>query len=216
MSSIHLRKLSIVFISAMMLSACTTTRPAEPWQCALAGAGVGALAGTGVGVNLDDDKTDAGLMGAGIGAAAGLIIGGTICAIMPREQPPPVAAPPPPPRAPQVVKTVVLPGVHFAFDRSDLKPEATATLDREVVPELRADPDLTVVVEGHTDAVGSDTYNQSLSERRAAAVKSYLVGQGIAASRIESRGYGESQPVADNETELGRSKNRRVEIKELK
>jgi OOP family OmpA-OmpF porin len=200
----------------MMLSACSTTRPAEPWQCALAGAGVGALAGTGVGVNLDDDKTDAGLIGAGAGALAGAIVGGTICAVMPREQPPPPVAAPPPPRKPVVVKTVVLPGVNFAFNRSDLLPEARNTLDHEVVPELRADPQLTVAVEGHTDSVGSDSYNQKLSERRAASVKSYLESQGIAGSRIESVGYGETRPVADNDTETGRARNRRVEIKELK
>ena len=217
MSSMHIRRLSLVALSAMLASACTTIRPAEPWKCALAGAGVGSLVGVGVGVNLDDDKTDSSLIGAGAGAAAGAIAGFTICALMPEAAPPPVAAPPPPPRrAPVVVKTVVLPGVNFAFNRADLLPEARTTLDHEVIPELKADPELSVAVEGHTDAVGSDAYNQKLSERRAASVKSYLEAQGIAPSRIEAVGFGESRPVADNDTEMGRAKNRRVEIKELK
>ena len=217
MSSINVCRVSVVALAAILLSACTTTRPAEPWQCALAGAGVGALMGAGVGVNLDDDKNDSTAIGAGAGAAAGAIAGATICALMPKEQPPPpVAAPPPPKPAPVVVKTVVLPGVNFAFNRADLRPEARNTIDREIIPELRADPSMSVAVEGHTDAVGSDSYNQALSERRAASVKSYLESQGIDGSRIEAVGFGETRPIADNDTETGRAQNRRVEVKELK
>lgn len=66
---------------------------------------------------------------------------------------------------------------------------------------------------GHTDAKGSDSYNQNLSERRAASVRQYLVGKGIASSRMTSVGHGESQPVATNETDEGRALNRRVELK---
>ena len=67
-------------------------------------------------------------------------------------------------------------------------------------------------VEGHTDSVGTDDYNQSLSERRAESVKSYLIQQGIDRSSITSRGFGESQPVASNDTADGRQRNRRVEL----
>ena len=68
------------------------------------------------------------------------------------------------------------------------------------------------MVSGHTDSNGSDAYNLNLSQRRALSVKNYLVGQGVPASRIQTLGYGESSPIADNSTEYGRSQNRRVEL----
>jgi OOP family OmpA-OmpF porin len=72
---------------------------------------------------------------------------------------------------------------------------------------------LVVEVAGHTDSVGTDSYNQGLSERRAQAVVNYLVAKGINASRFKARGYGESEPVADNATDEGRAENRRVELR---
>jgi len=69
-----------------------------------------------------------------------------------------------------------------------------------------------VTVEGHTDAIGTDQYNEGLSQRRADSVKGYLVGGGVAEPRIETHGYGESQPIASNDTDEGRSLNRRVEL----
>jgi outer membrane protein OmpA-like peptidoglycan-associated protein len=73
-------------------------------------------------------------------------------------------------------------------------------------------PTLHLQVEGHTDAVGTDEYNQSLSERRASAVRDYLVQQGIAANSVDARGFGKTQPIATNETAEGRQQNRRVEL----
>src|SRR5439155_26742044 len=73
-------------------------------------------------------------------------------------------------------------------------------------------PTLHLQVEGHTDAVGTDEYNQSLSERRASAVRDYLVQQGIAANSVDARGFGKTQPIATNETGEGRQQNRRVEL----
>jgi OOP family OmpA-OmpF porin len=187
------------------------------------GAAIGGLGGTAAGVNWepskDDDKENAAI-GAAAGVAVGALTGYAICAMMPEGAAPP---PPPPPPAPApaaksepvIKKTVVLPGVNFAFDRADLLPAARDILDREVHSELQSDSHLTVLIEGHTDSVGSDAYNLSLSQRRADAVKSYLVSKGIAASRIESRGMGESKPVASNETAMGRAENRRVEINVL-
>lgn len=107
---------------------------------------------------------------------------------------------------------VVLRGVNFEFDRSRLTAEAEAILD-DVATELNTYPDIEVELSGHTDSRGSDTYNQSLSEKRAASVKRYLMDQGISGARMTSIGFGESQPVADNETDEGRQKNRRVELK---
>ena len=107
---------------------------------------------------------------------------------------------------------IVLRGVNFEFDRSRLTANAQSILDG-VAEELNAYPDINIELSGHTDAKGSDSYNQSLSERRAASVRKYLVSKGIASSRMTSIGFGESQPVADNETEEGRALNRRTELK---
>ena len=80
------------------------------------------------------------------------------------------------------------------------------------VKTLRDNPSLHVVVEGHTDSVGSDAYNRKLSERRAKAVRDYLVREGIESSRLTTHGYGKSRPVASNDTAEGRAENRRAEI----
>lgn len=125
----------------------------------------------------------------------------------PAVQPPP---PPPPPRP--IVEKVSLRGdTLFDFDKSVVKPEGKAVLDKLV--QQAKDLNLEVIVAvGHTDSVGTDAYNQKLSERRAAAVKAYLVSKGIAANRVYTEGKGEKSPVADNNTKEGRSKNRRVEV----
>lgn len=140
------------------------------------------------------------------------------------ETPPPPqpVAPPPRAEAPPTVRQVeraVLEtglfralGVNFEFNESALLPEAEATLD--VVGEtVQKYPDLRFRIDGHTDAVGPEAYNQALSARRAEAVKRYLVDNlGIAEERLETRGFGESQPLATNATNTGRTLNRRVEF----
>ena len=108
--------------------------------------------------------------------------------------------------------TVVLRGVNFDYDKSRLTANARTVLDF-VVEALNASPSLTVEVGGHTDARGSEIYNQQLSQRRAASVRQYLLEKGIDAVRLTSKGYGESRPVADNQTDGGRELNRRVELK---
>ena len=100
----------------------------------------------------------------------------------------------------------------FNFDSSTLKPESNKILD-EAVAKLKANNDLVFLIEGHTDNVGEDAYNLSLSKARAKTVMNYFVSKGIVASRITSEGYGESKPIAGNDTEAGRANNRRVEIK---
>lgn len=102
-------------------------------------------------------------------------------------------------------------GVLFDTDRATVRPESAATLD-EVVTLLANEPSWRITIEGHTDATGSAAHNQTLSEQRAEAVRAYLVGRGIAAERLTATGFGASQPVADNATELGRARNRRVEL----
>ncbi len=101
--------------------------------------------------------------------------------------------------------------VLFTTGRSDLKAGAASNLDR-LVTFLSQNPDRTVEIEGHTDNVGSDDYNQDLSQRRADSVRSFLMQQGIGSERIAASGKGEQRPVADNESEGGRQQNRRVEV----
>jgi OOP family OmpA-OmpF porin len=105
----------------------------------------------------------------------------------------------------------VLRGVNFAFDRHELDGASMATLD-VVAETLNQCPSVRATVEGHTDSIGTDEYNQGLSQRRADSVKRYFAGHGVAASRLETRGYGESRPLASNETDEGRAMNRRVEL----
>lgn len=172
-----------------------------------------------------------GLVGAGIGAGAdggrGAVIGSLSSALIcgalayfltgePRAAaapaPPPPARPAPPPPAPRAERTIILDNVLFDFDKTAIKPDGAKVLDR-LIAFLKENPDRKVELEGHTDSVGTDQYNQGLSERRAASVRDYVVKGGVDKGRIATRGFGESKPIADNKTADGRAKNRRVEIK---
>ena len=112
---------------------------------------------------------------------------------------------------PRKGSTIRLRNVFFEFDRADIKPESEVEL-LEVVRLLRAHPKWKVEVQGHTDSVGTAMYNQQLSQRRAEAVRQFLIQRGIKAERIQARGYGSSRPIAPNTTEEGRALNRRTEI----
>ena len=101
--------------------------------------------------------------------------------------------------------------VLFDTGSANLKPGAREKLAR-VAGVLLTYPELQIAVEGHTDNVGSDEYNQGLSERRAASVRGYLVAQGIGRETIEAMGFGEARPVVANTTAAGRQQNRRVEL----
>ena len=103
-------------------------------------------------------------------------------------------------------------GVTFDVASSTLKPEFRATLDK-VAQSLIQYPNSLVDVYGHTDSTGSDAYNQTLSESRARTVMNYLISRGVPAARLRSQGFGETMPVASNDTADGRARNRRVEIK---
>ena len=101
--------------------------------------------------------------------------------------------------------------VNFAFNKSDLQPLAKANLDK-LAEILINNPDTNINIYGYTDSKGTDEYNLSLSDRRAASVKAYLVSKGIASSRMNTMGMGEASPIASNDTEAGRAQNRRVEF----
>ncbi|MHB1084701.1 MAG: OmpA family protein [Thiobacillus sp.] len=124
----------------------------------------------------------------------------------------PIAAAPEPAPAPN---KLVLEGVNFDNDLATLRQEDIAVLD-QAAATLKEWGDVKVEVAGHTDSKSSDSYNMNLSARRATAVRDYLVSKGVAADRLTVKGYGESQPVADNDTEEGRFKNRRVELVPMK
>ena len=101
--------------------------------------------------------------------------------------------------------------VLFDFDKAEIKPEFTAEIDA-AAELLLANPDVTVRIDGHTDSIGTEEYNQGLSERRAEAVAAYLEAAGVSRDRMTVAGFGETQPVASNDTAEGRALNRRVEI----
>ena len=128
----------------------------------------------------------------------------------PAPAPKPAAAKPAPP-AVVAQKVTFAADAFFDFNKSVLKPEAKAKLD-DLTGKLKGITLEVIIAVGHTDAIGSDGYNQKLSVRRAEAVKAYLVTKGIEPNRIYTEGKGKKQPVADNKTAEGRAKNRRVEI----
>jgi len=148
-------------------------------------------------------------------------------AVVPTEEPaapPPPPPPPPPPCQPpapgqpislegcKTGDTIVLHGVNFEFNKATLTVNAK-TLLNQVSDALLARKDIKVEIDGHTDGKGSEPYNLKLSERRAASVRQYLIGRGIDADRMTSKGFGKTMPIADNNTDEGRELNRRVELK---
>ena len=110
---------------------------------------------------------------------------------------------------------IKLNNIYFDFNKYDLKPESFTELER-VFKFLSENPSLSIEISAYTDAIGSDEYNLTLSQRRAESVVSYLIDKGIAEKRLIAKGYGKSNPVASNDTEEGRAQNRRVEMKILK
>ncbi|HET56024.1 MAG TPA: hypothetical protein ENN33_12525 [Ignavibacteria bacterium] len=115
----------------------------------------------------------------------------------------------------QVGQTIELKNVFFAFNKWDLLPESYPELNK-VVEFLNENPTVEIELAGHTDDIGADAYNMELSDKRANSVKAYLVAQGISESRLRAKGYGKTKPIAPNEYDWGREKNRRVEFTILK
>ena len=122
-------------------------------------------------------------------------------------------APAPAAAAPSSVKQAITIQAEalFDFDKSVLKPAGKKSIDDAIAKMQQIDVQM-VIATGHTDSIGTDAYNQKLSERRATSVKEYMVSKGVAAAKITTLGKGETQPVATNKTKEGRAKNRRVDI----
>jgi len=208
-----IRIVSLSCVLAVSLTACTNGRP-EPLACAAIGALAGGAGGA-VAYTHASGESDWETAGVGVGSAVLLGAAGYfICKALQKEEAVAETPPPPPPapmREPEAVaEKIVLRGVNFDFDKSNIRPDAAVILD-EAVSALSGSSSA-VSVEGHTDWVGTDAYNQGLSERRANSVKRYLVEHGIDESRLSTVGYGESRPIASNETRDGRALNRRVEL----
>ncbi|WP_394653052.1 OmpA family protein [uncultured Sphingomonas sp.] len=152
----------------------------------IVGAGIGALAGAGIGAYMDKQERDLRARTAGTDVQV-IRQGDELVLNMPS-------------------------GITFGYDRADIQPQFRPTLDQ--VADVLAQYNSTYVdVYGHTDSTGADAYNQTLSERRATAVADYLAGHGVNPARLGTRGFGETRPIASNATEDGRAANRRVEIK---
>jgi outer membrane protein OmpA-like peptidoglycan-associated protein len=124
------------------------------------------------------------------------------------KPPPP---PPPPPPAPPPTAKIILRGVHFAFNKYNIRPADAGVLD-EAAATLKENPNVKVDVNGYTDSIGGARYNLRLSERRARAVVDYLEKDGVSADRLTPHGYGKTGFVATNSTAEGRAQNRRVEL----
>ena len=217
----HKTAITSMFVAclALLASSCAsytgqTSDPNDPNRTrnnALIGAGIGAVAGLLSGSSATERRQHA-MIGAGIGGLAGGAVGayqdrqeaelrrqtaGTGIDVV---------------RDGDIIKLNLPDGVTFDFNRTELKPQFYPALNN-VAATLREYNQTMVEVSGHTDNVGTEAVNQRISEQRAQNVASYLIGQGLQRERFEVAGYNFRHPVADNSTEQGRAKNRRVEIR---
>ena len=209
-------KRTLVICLAVALTAVGCAQPMTKTQKGAAiGTGIGAAAGAGLGQAIGGD-TKGTLLGAGIGAVVGGLAGGGIGRYMDnqeatmRQQLAGV-------EGANIQRNADLLAVTFKSDvlfdtnSAALKAGSYDEMNR-VAQVLNQYPQTTIMIAGHTDSTGTESLNQQLSERRAAAVKNALTGQGVNPARMSTIGYGESRPIADNSTESGRQINRRVEI----
>ncbi len=152
-------------------------------------------------------------LGGGVGAATGALLCGLIGHGFEEDREPPMPPPTPAPEGvpPPSNRRLVLRGINFDFNENSIRPDSRPILD-EAADVLALHPRVRISVEGHTDYIGSDEYNEKLSVRRAEAVFRYLSNRGVAPSRMDVVGYGKSRPVTSNDTEEGRAQNRRVEL----
>src|SRR5262245_59418268 len=207
-------------VLGLLMSGCANMDYRQ--QAALKGAAAGTILGGGIGggIAAATDGKHRFAIGGPVGATTGAIVGGLLgyyLAEAPKPPPAPPAKPkppppPPPPPAPKVERTILLDDVLFDFDKSTIKPEGAAILDR-LVTFMNENKNTKVSLSGYTDNIGTEAYNLKLSDRRWMSGRDYLTKKGIEGGRISGQGFGESKPIADNRTAEGRAKNRRVEIK---
>lgn len=206
----HLSLFATILLSgALILSSCGASNTVKGGGI---GTGAGAAVGAGVGSVIGGGK------GAAWGAGIGAVLGGTAGAIIGNKMDKQKAeleaiegAQVETVNEGEAIKVTFESGILYATNSSTLNAASRSSLDR-FATSLQNNPDTDVRIYGHTDSSGSDAINDPLSQRRAESVYNYLLLKGISGNRIESQGFGSSQPIADNTTAAGRSQNRRVEV----
>ena len=206
----HLSLFATILLSgALVLSSCGASNTVKGGGI---GTGAGAAVGAGVGSVIGGGK------GAAWGAGIGAVLGGTAGAIIGNKMDKQKAeleaiegAQVETVNEGEAIKVTFESGILYATNSSTLNAASRSSLDR-FATSLQNNPDTDVRIYGHTDSSGSDAINNPLSQRRAESVYNYLLSKGISGNRIESQGFGSSQPVADNSTAAGKSQNRRVEV----
>ncbi|PSL01420.1 OmpA family protein [Cecembia rubra] len=199
-------KLLSFLILVSILSSCKNWNNTQ--KGAVIGAGTGAAVGAVIG-----NKSGQAARGAGIGAVVGGVAGTAIGVYMDKqakkmeEQIKDAEIE----RVDEGIKVTFASGILFGFDSHSLTPASQENLQK-FAEILREYPDTDIMIEGHTDNKGSRSYNQGLSERRAQSVRNYLKMKNVSDARMQTVGYSFDRPVATNDTEEGRAKNRRVEI----
>lgn len=197
--------LPVLMVLVMVFASCNTSKT---FKGGAIGAGTGGAIGGLIGSKSDNTAKGA-ILGAVIGGSAGALIGNYMDKQAEELEQDLEGADIE--RVGEGIKITFDSGILFGFDSSELT-YASKTNIAELAETLKKYEDTEIIIEGHTDSKGSESYNQELSERRAGSVASELRSLGVAASRISEVGYGEEMPIADNSTEEGRSQNRRVEV----
>ncbi len=194
----------VVFLPALFLG-CNASKTAKG---AAIGAGAGGAVGAIIGKAAGNTAVGA-IIGASVGGTAGALIGRKMDkqAAELREDLKGAEIE----RVGEGIKITFDSGLMFAINSSDLN-GTTKTNLADLAETLNKYEDTNILIEGHTDNTGSDAYNQTLSEKRANSVSNYLSTMGVKQPRLSTIGYGENQPISENETEVGREKNRRVEV----
>jgi outer membrane protein OmpA-like peptidoglycan-associated protein len=191
---------------ALTLAGCASLSRKEK------GAAIGAAAGGAVGAvigNQTGSTARGAIIGAVVGGAAGAIIGHQMdqqAKELQQNIPGATVA-----RVGEGIAVTFASGLLYDFDSDVVRADAAQNL-RNLAASLEKYPNTNLLIVGHTDAVGTSEYNQALSQRRATAAANYLASQGVASSRLQAVGRGETEPIATNDTEAGRQLNRRVEI----
>lgn len=206
----YTRNFTVLFTAATIgvagMSGCAGMNNRE--RGAVIGTSTGAAIGAAIGRNNGGTARGA-IIGAVVGGAAGVIIGNQMDK-QAREIDQTVEGAQVE-RVGEGIAVTFASGILFPYNSDQLMPAGLQNL-RSLAASLQRYPGSEVLIVGHTDATGSDSYNQDLSTRRAESARRYLIGQGIAANRIRTSGRGEMEPVASNDTEAGRQQNRRVEV----
>jgi len=205
-----MKKVKIILVTLLgatiILSGCASMKKST--KGAVVGTAAGGAMGAVIGKATGNTALGA-IIGAAVGGTAGAIIGSQM-----DKQAEEIKNNVPGAKVERVGEGIVVEfssNVLFAFDKSDLSAESKVNLDK-LVTVLNGYPDTNIELQGHTDSKGSEAYNQTLSEKRATAVSVYLNEKGITASRVTVKGFGETLPKYDNETDEGRAQNRRVEF----